>query len=76
VQVETQQPIQSEIAFSHAVVGAVDLARERQDQSNGMLGYRIGGVSGHTHDFHTQIFGGCQVNMVETGAAQRYQTRA
>src|SRR5262245_64767105 len=45
VQIETQQPVEGEIAFAHAGVGAVYLAVERQDQTRRMLGHRIRRVS-------------------------------
>src|SRR5262245_59483390 len=45
MQIETQQPVEGEIAFAHASVGAVYLAVERQYQSYRMLSHRIRRIS-------------------------------
>jgi hypothetical protein len=41
------QPFEREVAFAHAVPGAVDLAVERQDQRQRVLGDGVGGRRGH-----------------------------
>src|SRR5262245_65905205 len=45
MQIESQQPVEGEIAFALAGVSAVYFAIERQDQTGRMLGHRIRRVS-------------------------------
>ena len=50
VQVEAEQPVEGEVALAHAVEGTVGLAVQRQNQGEGMLGHRMGGIGWHTRN--------------------------
>ena len=65
------QAVQGEIAFTGAVVGAVQATVERQNQRHGVLGHGMGRVRRYAH--HAQAPGGGQVDMVVTGRTQGNQ---
>ncbi|MNL11452.1 hypothetical protein D3C87_1322900 [compost metagenome] len=75
-QIETGQPMQAEIAFAGAIVGAVQTAVECQDQRHRVFGHGMGRVGRNAHDRQAQAFGRCQVDMVVTGRAQGDQACA
>ena len=76
VELAAQQAVEGEVALAHAVPGAVDLAVQRQDQRQGVLGDGVRGVGGDADDGDAGARGGGQVHVVEAGAAQGDQLRA
>ncbi|MNO97301.1 hypothetical protein D3C76_890040 [compost metagenome] len=76
VQVEAGQAVQREVAFAGAVVGAVQVAAERQDQADGVFGDGVGRVGRHPHHGQPERPGGGQVDVVVAGRAQGDQARA
>ncbi|MNP00864.1 hypothetical protein D3C76_926620 [compost metagenome] len=75
-QIETGQPLQSEIPFASAVVGAGQAAVECEDQRYCMFGNGVGRIGRDTHDGQSQAFCCRQVDMVVTGRAQGDQACA
>jgi hypothetical protein len=59
--------------LSRVLVGAVELAVERQDHADGELGHRMRRVGRHADRRQAQGVRGREVDIVETGAAQRDQ---
>jgi len=49
----------------------MDATVERQDQADCVLGNRVGRVRRNTGDGHPERAGGLQIDVVETGAAER-----
>ncbi len=68
--VESQQPLQREVALPHSGVGAMDLSIESEYQRHGVLGDRLRGIRRHTHDRHPEAASRLQVDVVEARAAQ------
>ena len=60
-----------EIKFEHTVAGARDLAVEREEERDGLLGLRIGRRGRNPRDRKAQLLGRGDVNPVEPGARQR-----
>src|SRR5688572_6806997 len=54
----------------YTVVRARDLAIEREEERNGVLGDRVRRVGRHARDGEAKFLRGREVNTVETGAAQ------
>ncbi len=76
VQVEADQAVEREVQFADAVEGAVNLAIERQQQRDGVLGHGVGRIDRHARDGELQLLGGGEIHVVESGAAQRHELHA
>jgi hypothetical protein len=76
VQVEAEQAVQREVALADPVVGPVDLAVEREDQADGVLGDGVGRVAGDADDAQAEAARGGEVDVVEAGRAQGDQPDA
>ena len=76
VQVEAEQAVEREVAVAHALVGAVDLAVEGQDEGHGMLGDGVRRVGRHAHHPQAERRRRGQVDVVEAGRAQGDQLHA
>lgn len=57
--------------FADAIVGSVDFAVEGEQQGDGMFGDCVGGVGGDARELDSEVAGGCEVYVVEAGAAKR-----
>ncbi|MCY1289334.1 hypothetical protein D9M70_384230 [compost metagenome] len=75
-QVEAGQPVQAEVAFAGAVVGAVQAPVEGQDQRHRVLGHGVRRVGRHPCHGQAEALCGGQVDMVVAGRAQGDQPRA
>ncbi|MNX99919.1 hypothetical protein D3C86_1323940 [compost metagenome] len=68
VKIEAKQPIKGEVSFTDTVIGAVNLAVERQDERHGVFGNRIGRIGRDARNGQAELFGGGEVDLIETGA--------
>ncbi|MCY1427287.1 hypothetical protein D9M71_431270 [compost metagenome] len=75
MKVEAGQPVQAEIAFAGAVVGAVQAAVQGQNQCDRVFGHGMWRIGRYPHHGQTQLFCRRQVNMVVAGRAQGDQAR-
>ncbi|VVN48106.1 hypothetical protein PS655_06053 [Pseudomonas fluorescens] len=75
-QVETGQTVQAEIAFTGAVIGAVQTTVEGQDQRHGVFGHRMRRVGRYAYHGQSETFRRGQIDMVVTGRAQGNQACA
>ena len=75
-QVEAEQAVEREVAVAHALVGAVDLAVESQDQGDGVLGDGVRRVGRDAHDAQAERRRRGEIDVVEAGRAQRDQPGA
>ena len=71
--VEPDQPVQREIMFTNAVIGAIDLAVEGQQQRHGVLGHRMRRIRGHSYDRQLEFpcFG--HIHIVEPGTSKCHE---
>ena len=76
VEVKPDEATERKIVFTHAIVGAVNLAIERQQQRDRMLGHGVRGIGRDADDRHAKRLGRDEVHVVEPGAAQRHQPHA
>ncbi len=65
VQVEAEQPMQREIAFTCACDRARQAPVQRQNQTDGMFGNRVRRVGRHPCNRHAETFGCGQVDVIE-----------
>jgi hypothetical protein len=70
VHVEAQQRVQAEIALTHAIEGAMNLAIQRQHEADRVLGDGIGRIGRHARDGDAEPRAFGEVDVVETRAAQ------
>jgi hypothetical protein len=76
VQIEAHQAVQHEVAFAHPIVGAVNLAVEREHQADAEFGDRERRIFRDAHDGYPQLRRRFEVHVVEAGAAEQYQADA
>ena len=62
--------------FADAMVGAMDLAVEREQKADGVLGHGVRRVGGHAGDGKAERLRGREVNIVEARAAQGHEPDA
>jgi hypothetical protein len=70
VEIESQEPAEREVALTHPVVRPVDLAVEREDQTDAVLGDRVGRVARHPHHRHASTVGCVEIHVVEPGGSK------
>ena len=75
VQIEAEQAFQREVAFPNAGIGAVDLAVERQDESDGMLRDRVRRVGWYARHADPDLGRSGEIDIVEAGTAQGHEAR-
>ena len=76
VHVEADQAVEGEVAVADAGDGARDVAVEREDQRDRVLGDRVRRIGGDAHDADAELGGGGEIDLVEAGAAQRDEAGA
>ena len=76
VEVEAQQAIEREIAFANACIGTVDVAIERQDECDRMLGHRFRRIGGDARDGDAERLCSGEVDIVEPGRPQGHDAYA
>jgi len=72
-EIKTHEAVEFEIAFTGAIVGAWNLAIEREEQGNRKLGHRVWRIIGDADDFDAKLLCRSQVDMIEAGGAGRNQ---
>ncbi|MNJ45349.1 hypothetical protein D3C77_404390 [compost metagenome] len=75
MQVEAGQPVQAEVAFAGAVVGAVQATVEGQDQGDGVFRHSMRRIGRYTNHRQAQAFRCAKVDVVVAGRAQGDQAR-
>ena len=76
MQIEPEEALEREVAFAHAVVGAMQVAVERQHERHRVLRDRVGGEYAGTRTHRQPRRGGRSVvYVVVSGAAQRHEPR-
>jgi hypothetical protein len=76
MQIEADQAGQREVALAHALVGAMDLAVQAENQGEGVLRHGVRGVAWHADDGDSVLVRRRQVDVVEPGAPQGEQLDA
>ena len=62
--VESEQAVQSKVPFTHAIVGAMQLAVEGQHQRDGVLGHGIRRICRHAYHADSVFCCGCEIDIV------------
>ena len=76
VHLETHEPVKREVAISHSVVGAMDLAVQREHQRDGMFGDTLGRIRRHTRHADAQLARRIQLDVVVTGRPRGHPAHA
>ena len=76
VEVETHQPVEGEVRFAHAVVGAVDFPVQGQNQADRVLRDGVRRVLGHANHRQVQPRRRRKVDVVVTGRAECHEPQA
>ena len=76
VKVKTEQPIEREVAFANAVVSAVQMPVERENEPDRVLRHRVRRIRRHPHDADAVPLCRREIDVVETCATQRDEPRA
>ena len=71
MQIEADQPVEGKIQIAHAVVGARDLAIEREQERDRVLRHRIGRIGRDARDGEAQLGRRVQIDVVKPGTTQR-----
>jgi hypothetical protein len=67
--IETHETVELEIAVARPIVGARDLAIEREEEADGEFGHRVRRIIGDPHDFDAQLLCRLQIDMIEACGA-------
>ncbi len=76
VEIESHQPVQGEVSFTHPIVGAMDIPVEGEDERKRMLGHGMGRIGRNPGHRDAKVAGGPQIDLVEPGAAKNDQAHA
>ena len=76
MEIKADEAAEREVQLAHAIVSAVDLAVQCQQQCHGVLGDRVWRVGGHTGDGDAEFTSCGEIDVVEPGATQRYELNA
>ena len=71
MEIEPDEPAEREIEIVHAVVRSRNFAIEREEEGECVLRHRVRRISGHARDREAKPSCDLQIDVVESGAAQR-----
>ena len=70
VHVKTDQPFQREVGVASALISAVNTAVQAHHHAYRVFCHGLRRVGRHAHHLDAQFFGGVQIDVIKTGAAQ------
>jgi hypothetical protein len=73
VDIKAHQPVERKVVFAHAIVSAMNLPIQGEQQTDRMFGHGMRGIRRHTRHGETKGFGRSKVHIVVTGASERDQ---